>query len=164
MLATLNDPFTRFLEPEKFKSLRVCCFVFNFLVYLSLLYFFWSETISFVYHVNHQCLDNYLGIAFSTLLDSVQVFSLNLPISSLKAVWNPRCCYRCWAVDWLPYKIWWIPSRACCNFSCSRRSCKKSWCFVWRYYSGNWLYKYRNNGYIWCSREVAVSFLPLAVA
>lgn len=23
MLATLNDPFTRFLEPEKFKSLRV---------------------------------------------------------------------------------------------------------------------------------------------
>lgn len=23
MLATLDDPFTRFLEPEKFKSLRV---------------------------------------------------------------------------------------------------------------------------------------------
>jgi hypothetical protein len=26
MLATLEDPFTRFLEPEKFTSLRVCDF------------------------------------------------------------------------------------------------------------------------------------------
>jgi hypothetical protein len=25
MLSTLDDPFTRFLEPEKFKSLRVWC-------------------------------------------------------------------------------------------------------------------------------------------
>lgn len=30
MLATLDDPFTRFLEPEKFKSLQVhCCFSLN---------------------------------------------------------------------------------------------------------------------------------------
>lgn len=36
MLATLDDPFTRFLEPEKFKSLRVLdCFLLKFVVYLA---------------------------------------------------------------------------------------------------------------------------------
>lgn len=35
MLATLDDPFTRFLEPEKFKSLRVRL---HFLLHLNLMH------------------------------------------------------------------------------------------------------------------------------
>lgn len=62
MLATLDDPFTRFLEPEKFKSLRVLgCVFLKFLVYIRLLYFsnFVCLRCILMHHVNQKYLKSH---------------------------------------------------------------------------------------------------------
>ena len=84
MLATLDDPFTRFLEPEKFKSLRVlgCYLKKNLVVVVSTVKYGIFNLVNFGRNV-------------------VPKYAK----SSLKAVWNSRYSNRCWVVNWLPNKI-----------------------------------------------------------